>query len=405
MGGGALTQLVAVGLQDTHIQQGDVRHTYWQTAYRRYTNFSLESIPQVFSGVVAFGSKLSCTVSRNADLVRGLFFEVTMKRGTGPAFYSGEHLFKYVDVEIGGQRIDFVTNTWLRIYDELHRDVDQREAHKQMTDFEDAPPGTIKRFYVHVPFWFSSNSGLALPLIALQYHEVKVNIELEQAENIPGVDGSHAPDCTMYCDYVFLDTDERRLFAQTQHEYLIEQTQLMRSYIFPRATKVKHTVALDFNHPTKYLAWVLKPNDASHAIFTSNGSVEGLEPNEVYGPVASVELQLNGTDRFAQRRGSYFRLCHAFQHFRKAPSVGVYVYSFALYPREHTPSGTMNFSRVDSAIMRLETKAATLTDAAAATSEDQTMVAALNQSKLEVYAKNYNVLLVQHGMGGVMFST
>lgn len=400
---GALLQLVAAGASGS-LLASPAGPSFFRQVYQRHTNFAMESIPQVLRGRVEYGGRVTCAVDRGGDLLNGLVLEIVMTRGSGPSFYAAEHLVKEVELEIGGTRVDAISNTWLRLYDELHRPVDEREAYRQMVDFGGEPEGFAKRFFVPLPFWFSRKvSALALPLIALQYHEVKLTITFEEAAKIPGVRGGL--ECRLWGSYCFLDTEERRWFARSAHEYLIEQTFVSRHNIAVAGAPQTTNLDLDFNHNVKYLAWVLKRDDGSHGLFTSNGQVTGLESNELYGPLAEAGLQFNGTDRFAPRKGSYFRLSHAWDHFHQAPSVGVYVYSFALHPKDWQPSASLNFSSVDSARLSLTTKAAVLASESAAASEDQTMLAARLFKVVEVYARSYNLLRVEGGMAGLVFAT
>lgn len=160
-------QLVAIGAQDTYLTGSiDAAKTFWRQRYTRHTNFAIESIPQTFSGGAGFGERAACVLARNGDLITGVTVEVVLRK-SGDTFYPAEHLLKEVTMEIGGQAIDRVTNTWLRAYDELHRDVDKREGYRYMTEFVDEGVGATKRFYVPLPFWFCGNKGQALPLIAL----------------------------------------------------------------------------------------------------------------------------------------------------------------------------------------------------------------------------------------------
>lgn len=400
--GGGLLQLVAVGAQDVFLT-GNAGSTFWRQKYVRHSNFAVESIAQDFSGKVAFGNRASCTLSRNGDLVTHLVMEITLKKA-GKTFYPAEHLLKEIELQIGGQRIDLLTNSWLRLYDELYRKVDAREAYAQMTDFDSQEAvGTVKRFFVPIPLWFSrGDPSTALPLISLQYHEVQLNFEFESAENIPGIDASFQPEITLWADYVYLDTEERRWFAQTAHEYLIEQTQVFREPVAVTSVQAQHNITLPFNHPVKYLAWVLKRSTADHGIFS--GSLGGLESTEVCGPIATAGLQLNGIDRFAPRTGAYFRLQHPMLTFGQAPSVGVYVYSFAIHPAEPWPSGSLNCSRVDSIRLLLVTKAAVLSSTDAASNEKQTLQGGTQLKLAEIYARNHNVLRIMSGMGGLAYS-
>ena len=404
MGGGLLQLAAATGPQDERLTVNPER-TFWKQAYHRHANFAVESIAQTMSGSATFGGHTTCTLSRSGDLVTGLVAEIVMKRGTGTPFYPAENLLREVELQIGAQRFDLLTNTWLRIYDELYRSVDAREANRQMADFVYEPVGSIKRFYVSLPFWFCrGEAGAALPLIALQYHEVQLRFKFEEAANIPGIDTSFDPQITLWADYVFLDPAERRWFASTAHECLIEQIQVDRQTVDVRSVKYESTVILPFNHPVKYLVWVLKVPSASHGVFTGSGKMSGLESQEVFGPVAEAGLQLNGTDRFKPRKGSYFRLHHACSAFGQAPSVGVYVYSFALRPASWLPSGTLNMSRLEDVRLVLTTKAAKLANDEVASNEDETTVSATDLKFIEVYARNYNVVRIDAGMAGLLFA-
>lgn len=404
--GGGLLQLVARGAQDAHLSGPDGQ-SFWRQRYQRHKNFALESIQQRGQGQQGFGRRAAYTMSRNGDLLMGVVLEFTLKRGsTGDTFYPAEHLIKEVELQIGGLRVDLVTNTWLRLYDELYRKIDDREAYRQMTDFEaDDPAGTVKRFYLPVPFWFcAGEASAALPMVALSNHEVQVFVTTERAGNLPGVDPGHPCDVALWGDFVFLDDEERRWFAgAAEHRYLIEQTQVLRQPVVVDAQRRTQAVGLSFNHPVKYLAWVLKPSVDSHALFT--GADTGLQSKESCGPLASCGLQLNGLDRLAPRPGAYFRLHHPWTTFRQAPSVGVYAYSFALRPTSPEPSGSLNLSRLDDARLVLTTKTATLADDTVPYDEDQTLVSAAALSTVEVYARSYNVLIIRDGQAALAYAS
>lgn len=241
---------------------------------------------------------------------------------------------------------------------------------------ETTPATTL---YVPLQFWFSRNPGLALPLIALQYHEVKFNISFRPVTQCYTLNaGTISPavpaisNASLYVDYIYLDTDERRQFAQVQHEYLIEQLQFTGAESFSNSS-VKSKLAL--NHPCKELVWVLhtqaKETANDWSDFTNAGGVD---------TIADAKLQLNGHDRFSSRKAGYFNLVQPYQHHTAIPSTGIYVYSFALNPEQHQPSGTVNMSRIDNATLMLNT---TTTN---------------NSFKLRVYAVNYNVLRIMAGI-------
>ena len=210
------------------------------------------------------------------------------------------------------------------------------------------------------------NPGLALPLIALQYHEVKFNISFKALSALCNATPSDSPslDATLYVDYIYLDTDERRQFAQVQHEYLIEQLQYTGAETVSGAGAVKSKLAL--NHPCKELVWVIQ-SAADPSVYTYSGAHS----------ISDAKLQLNGQDRFSTRAADYFNLVQPYQHHTRIPAVGIYVYSFALNPEQHQPSGTVNMSRIDNATLQLT---------------------AAGAGKLRVYAVNYNVLRIMAGI-------
>ena len=235
----------------------------------------------------------------------------------------------------------------------------------------DGNGATIK---VNIPlqFWFCRNPGLALPLIALQYHEVKIIMTMGTSNQIGTITKNK-----LWCDYIYLDTDERRRFAQVSHEYLIEQLQFQQSS--------QQNNDLNFNHPVKELVWTGAGSDGTVA-----------EPGAI-GTIGTHtwSLKLNGHERFAPRDIQYFTKVQVYQHHTGTPVVSaakgagiplcgdrIGVYSFALKPEEHQPSGTCNFSRIDNAQL--------ITTASAAA--------------WNIYAVNYNVLRIMSGMGGLAYS-
>ncbi len=294
----------------------------------------------------------------------------------------GHHLIENVTIEIGGQTIDQHYGTWLQIWNELTQ-TSEKEAGYNVMVGNDAERTTAAStvdgttLYIPLQFWFCRNPGLALPLIALQYHEVKFNIQFAAFSHLTRGTSPVASDplgASLYVDYIYLDTDERRQFAQVQHEYLIEQLQFTGAETVSGAGAYKSKLAL--NHPCKELVWVHdiggQPSD-----FDNNTSGAGGDT------VIDAKLQLNGQDRFSTRPGSYFNLVQPYQHHTRIPSVGIYVYSFALNPEAHQPSGTVNMSRIDNATLQLNLSAA---------------------GSLHVFAVNYNVLRVMAGMGGLAYS-
>ena len=301
------------------------------------------------------------------------------------------------------------------IWNELSLPTGKRYAYDKMVgaDTGDTTTSTTT-LYVPLEFWFCRNVGLALPLIALQYHEVKVKIEFEQLSNcIVKSDGStgadtgnfsELKDISLWVDYIFLDTDERRRFAQLSHEYLIEQLQFTGTETLGTgSTRVK----LNFNHPCKELVWVAKAKGTTYrnARWYDYSDMDVKDDNAVVpndkakNPFEDAILQLNGNDRFAIRKGSYFNLVQPYQHHTNVTAnPGINVYSFALKPEDHQPSGTLNMSRIDTATLMVTTVDKMQTNTGRSSSRT------MDYSGINIYAVNYNVLRILSGMGGLAYS-
>ena len=189
----------------------------------------------------------------------------------------------------------------------------------------------------------------------------------------------------VYCDYIYLDTSERKYFAQTKHLYLIEQLQSNGINAYSKGQE-SNKMDLEFNHPCKEILWVnrIDFNSKLNIPFNFSDRVDTTYGSD--NPVKDVELLINGHDRFTKRKGDYFRLVLPFQKHTRAPSDFIYVYSFRLNPEEHQPSGTCNFSRLDNAELVINYKSG------------------IENLTTKVYALNYNILNIVNGMGGLAYS-
>ena len=446
--GGGLLQLVSYGAQDVYLT-GNPQITFFKVVYRRHTNFAMEAIQQTFSGIASYGNTVTCQISRNGDLINRAYLQVDLPTLSGSdkyVNYLGLRLLKSVTIEIGGQQIDKHYSDWLYIWNELSLPRGKRAAWELMVGADqDLITSTATSLYIPLEFWFCRNIGLALPLIALQYHEVKLKIEFEAQNNciyqlsgtstIPSSSTYTLSAVSLWVDYIFLDTDERRKFAQLSHEYLIEQLQFFSEGITPNTT-VNHRI--NFNHPCKELVWVAKFSgsstvnqwynytlksdktfvnaaqypgnsnflaqsyDSNVLLYSSNNDAFGntflnrlvynVDPgftSNAINPFSKGVLRLNGNDRFAERDGTYFNYVQPYQHHTNIPpNCGINVYSFALKPEEHQPSGTLNMSRIDSAILALTNNASST----------------LTSGQINIYAVNYNVLRILSGIGGLAYS-
>ena len=420
--GGGLLQLVAYGAQDVYLT-GNPQITFFKVVYRRHTNFAIEAIQQTFNGNPGYGNTVNCQISRNGDLINRMYLQVEVPAITGVAEeyvnYLGLRLLKSVVIEIGGQQIDKHYSDWMYIWNELSLPVGKRHAYNKMVGANAAETSIASTtLYVPLEFWFCRNVGLALPLIALQYHEVKVKIEFDTKHNctIQTAAGTQGPadvtnvpdlkDISLWVDYIFLDTDERRRFAQLSHEYLIEQLQFTGTETLGTgSTRVK----LNFNHPCKELVWVAKlsaPTSRNarwydYSDMDPTDDRDSVEtPALAKNPFEDAILQLNGNDRFAVRKGSYFNLVQPYQHHTNvSANPGINVYSFALKPEDHQPSGTLNMSRIDTATLMVNTVSKKQVNKSRTGTGESTTYSGIN-----IYAVNYNVLRILSGMGGLAYS-
>ena len=419
---GGLMQLVAYGAQDVYLT-GNPKVTFFQAVYKRHTNFAMETIEQTMNGTAGSSGRVSITVARNGDLIGDMFLEATTLNSLNnfsgadvDSNFVAERIVSTAELSIGGQRIDKHYQRWWRLYSELYLNEGSKLNYAKMTT--NPVTDTASKVYLPLIFFFNRNPGLALPLIALQYHEVRIDIDLSSEFD------THVTGLKVWGNYMYLDTEERRRFAQKGHEYLIEQVQHTGTDAL-EASGTKQ-VRLSYNHPVKELVWCVtdgvstqsnlwnlgtstdaaKIKIASGQLADSNcatvttsssgapqfitGDLGGSEDyvEEKVGALKDAKLVLNGQDRFKEQSAKYFNQVQPFAHHTGSPCAGVYSYSFALKPEEHQPTGTCNFSRIDNAQMSVTCNA--IGDRAALA--------------LQMFAVNYNVLRVQSGMGGLAFS-
>jgi hypothetical protein len=392
-----------------------------------------------FSGQVQWGTKQTALIGRHADLLYSTYVEVTLPKKTaaGVDYYwnneksaLGYNLIKYVELDIGGQVVDRMYSEFMYLWGNLTQQYTQtvklRDLLSGPCDVEgeallahgsdcgaDGRQSKMNVLYIPLPFFFTRNPGAALPLIALQYHEVKINVLWNETQFIAGnftknsvtaggktyppiQDLPQAIQASLYIDYIYLDTEERRRMAQASHEYLIEQTQFNED---KGITGANNRIDLTFNHPVKELLWIVQPTAFTDCRFAAEIGLTKLYPftyNE--DPIFDQLIQINGQDRLDRRYGDYFNKVQAYQHHSGTSQPGVYMYSFALRPEEHQPSGTCNFSRIDTATIVMNM--ATL-----GTSSVHNPGLGDGQNwNVRVYAINYNVLRVMSGMGGLAYS-
>lgn len=455
MGGGQI-QLVSYGDQDLNIT-ANPQITFFKTVYRRHTNFAIEALLQPLnSNKFDFGNTYSAVISRNGDLIQQIYLELTLPALTGSesnitAFWTygiGNALLKTVEIDIGGQVIDRHYSEWLNIWTELTTQPGKRRCYDDMVGNSTCGVGQVGwcanrsyNLYIPLQFWFNRNPGLALPLIALQYHEIKINFELRalnelylNLNNTANTDAlttalntlttakGQGVGIKMYVNFIYLDVDERRRFSQQPHEYLIEQVQFLGDQYVAGGSNPSNSInyKLNFSHPVKELIWVhITAAHATQNTAYSTGDLPSLGnswfnfgntllnngSNSNDDTFNTARILFNSIDRFSEQCADYFRNYQNYLHHTNIPRTGqydnrtltmdkfyaqyIYTYSFAIHPEEHQPSGTCNFSKLDNASLLLT----------------YSSTQSINDRFLKVYAVNYNVLRIISGMCGLAFST
>lgn len=314
--GGGIMQLVAYGAQDIYLT-GNPQITFFKVVYRRHTNFSMETIKQNISGQSFIGidnvnNKATVTISRNGDLVTGVFVLAKQRDSNNTVGLCGDSIVEDVEIEIGGQRVDKHFKEWNQIWSELTTSVSKTDGYKYMSgSFNNnlITGGDTKQDMIRYPlnFWFCRNPGLALPLIALQYHEIQMKFtwgvgiyNSSKNDNLTRTSQSLTSQHTVevWCDYVYLDTDERRRFSQVSHEYLIEQLQIQKE-----KDVSSESFKLNLEHPIKEIIWTT--------------------PTDTPMTDHKIKFSINGHDRFYERDKEYFMLEQPYKYHTSIPGYNI----------------------------------------------------------------------------------
>ena len=439
MGGGTL-QLVIYGGQDIHIT-GNPQFSYFKSVYRRHTNFSMECIEQTVNTVPSSTSfKLDYEIVKSGDLLNKMHIEIDLPEqdiknggsGDGSDYlsYVNNTAFSYIkDIElyIGEKLIDKHNGKWYDILNVLdHKDgsgidyiVNRLSA--GIPETNDQPART--KLYIPLHFWFCKDISQSLPLIALQYHKVRLILNFRSIKGIinrkpigvvTGADKDipKSPTIKLWGNYILLDKDERKRFSQSHHEYLIEQLQIVEKRYRP-------VIDIKLNHPVKCLYWTIQSDivNVENETYSDINSKDNIEPLSInsgrktwansndylnyktelidnpsyirgltFDHFKEATIMFNGIERFKPREASYFRTIQPLEHGYTFPEKFIYMYSFSLYPKENHPSGSCNFSRIDN------------------TTFNFTGTQTYTGYNFTLYATNYNVLRIMEGLGGLLYS-
>jgi Major capsid protein N-terminus/Large eukaryotic DNA virus major capsid protein len=451
--GGGLLQLVATGKQDLFLT-GNPQISFFKMVYRRHTNFATESQPMYFDGTPNFGQRITCLIPRRGDLLGRVYLDVTLPQikdtsGNVLSYTNsiGHALIQEITFEVGEQEIDRQTGEWMEIWTQLTTPASQRDALNEMIGRIEPyyPPNLVPgsqsaglRLLIPLQFYFCNNPGLYLPLLALQYHPVRINITLRPLQQLfwvpppQGQDQSNwKPACTTQVDcttqivnmmlwgeYVYLDVEERRMFVATSHEYLIEQVQYTPPYSLT-GQQTTATISVEFNHPQKEFIFVCQRDEMANRNEWFNYSNLAIGEPIPYNPttgynvadymnsnapsgrmdlIANARLQLDGYDRFMERLPQYFRLEQPYDHHTTTPvNSFIYNYCFALRPEDVQPTGTMNASRIDSIVWQINMNPVLSSPLLLPWQQR-------GNCHIVVYGHNYNIFRVINGFGGLLFT-
>lgn len=412
--------MAAYGAQDKYVT-GNPQITFFVAVYRRYTNFSIIQTPQLFNGDINFGKKVYCQLERIGDLVNQMFLKIKLPSLEDYTYKTsddnqvdfywvnsvGHALIKVIEIEIGGNLIDRQYGVWMEIWSELTIPVNKRDGFFNMIgkSYNTINYDNNKELLLYVPlqFWFCKNIGLSLPLIALQSQEVRINLTIRNFNELiissNGTNISSSPNKedlniisgNLEVDYIFLEEDERKIFTKNNLQYLITQTQVFAKSLDNNNNKEQ--IDFNFNHLISEIIWVLQ-NSSVLNLYPYGGnewfnfSSKSYKNGEVNGsdPMLEGKFIIEGNDLTEEKDYKYYRTVVPFQRHTSIPNNFIYAYSFSLHPEEFQPSGTCNFSRIDSSILEVKL------------SED------LEKPIIQIFATNYNILNISEGMGGVEYS-
>lgn len=407
--GSGIMQLSSTGISDKYLT-GNPQITFFKTIYRRHTNFAVENIKQDFMSTPSFGQTITCKIPSNGDLITKLYLEINLpelKQIQSNSTYVGwinalgHHIIDYYNIKIGGQTIDTHYSQWLDIWSEIYLNNSKQKTYNNMilkstTNLYHKINGTKQQtIFLPLNFWFS-NIGLALPLLCLKYHEVTIDVKFKNLLNliksdkilVNPVDINNNPidilSSYINIDYIYLDSDERKKYIHNKHEYLIEQIQFTGTRTI-EPNSYNYQTKLDHRHNVKEIYFSLQPHN-NIILHTQNGNKHNIYNNNGNEIISEVELLLNSLSVFGKKNSLWLYSVNPFNSHSNSPNDFLYSYSFGLEPEEQQPSGTCNFTNINDIKLNFKLK---------------------NQINdyidLYIYSKNYNILRITNGTGGVAF--
>jgi hypothetical protein len=339
-----------------YIKTNKIEHT---TNYKKYTNFASENKETEFQ--IHLGKTADIFIPKNDDLLSKSYVKINIQGDNNINNFVpnlGEKIIKKFEISINNIKISSYDNDYMKIYNFTNRESNDYILYKNLIKLEDG------NLIIPLLFWFCKDFSQSLPLRSLQHHEIKIHLEFEDLENIYNGDKEITLKGSLMCDYICLDSNERRRFAQSiKKKYLIEQVQVNEYDI---TEEEEQTFNLIFNHPTKQIFWIIKDND------------------EFVSHLNRVAIQLNGHNRI-EKDAIYFNKIQPYQN-KQYSMKGLYSYSFSLNPNNLQPSGSINFSRINNSRLKCQFKPSESTN-----------------RKIKIYAINYNIMKIVSGMGSLAY--
>jgi hypothetical protein len=343
----------------------------------------------------------------------------------------GHNMIEYIDVYIGGEFIDRTEGEFMEIYTQLTTRDHLQDAYSKLIG--NTPELTVfnqinkPNYTLMIPlqFWFTKNYGSAFPLIASEHNDVIIKIKFRNINNCATIenlidyeytledlwnDKKYNLNCSLFVDFIYLDYLERKKFAQSAHEYLIENVQSAYEFV----NNSNYTYKIDFKHPCKELLFFFQKiayRDDTTGKYTNDFNNFCVDNNKTINPINFASLNLNGFEKINKQVGSptYFNIMQPYESHKRTPDTGVYNYSFALVPEEIQPSGTLNFSRIKDVLMTFDinpnmfqyylSEINPLVEAGSKDDQKQD-----TEVIFKIYCIGYNILRIKNGYCGLAFS-
>jgi len=414
MSNGTLQQLASKGVQDGHLSISP-ETSFWKRSYKRVSNYAIESIDQSIPSL-AWGKEYTVQLSRNGDLLSDVWLVMDLELvrlqtpGTDLAYWTntlGHAMIRSASLEVGNNEIDRTTGLHMEIKHELESDINRNidelvlrgNSVQELANYSfngntlDKDGQPITQMYVKLPFYFSQARSQALPVIALQYHDIRVKFTLRDKDELiiysnpsnttlERPHNGHVKSGVLLCAFVYLDSMERRLFASNAHEYLIRNLQISDFHVKGRgANRVSAQVV--FNHPVTALYFVVQKVENVEALDYFNFERTAGRGDDT---ITSATVLFNGSERERRRGPLWWRVMNSSQYWNRTPRKNIYCYSFAQYPQSWWPSGSANLSRIDNSTLEFTMPSSD------ANGND------FGKSDVTIMAENFNVVRIQGGM-------